>query len=137
MKGEFFVDTAQAGDEMVFEGSDGAFGSIAAMDARWGELEVDRLVPQELLEGDGAFVVEALELGAKAGSAEALVEGLEASEDGRGMAARDGFSKDAIAVVVVDDNQVVIAIARWCNKASGLVGVDLAGRFQDGGEAVV
>jgi hypothetical protein len=63
--------------------------------------------------------------------------GLEASEDGRGMVAWDWHSKDAIAVVVIDDNHIVIAIARRRNKASGLVGVDLSGRFQDGGEAGV
>ena len=48
---------------MVFERSDGTFGSIAMVDA-WGcKLEVNIVLLQELLGGVGTFIVESLELG--------------------------------------------------------------------------
>ena len=64
------VGAAEAGDEMVLESANGALGGVAAMDA-WGhELESDGLVAHVLLEEDGGFVVEAIELGAKTSSDE-------------------------------------------------------------------
>jgi hypothetical protein len=73
MKREVFVDTAEAGDEVVLEGADGTLGGVAAVDARRGKLEVDVLGTEELLEGLGAFVVKALEEGLEAGGTEAGV----------------------------------------------------------------
>jgi hypothetical protein len=137
MEGEVLINAAQAGDEVIFERTDGAFSSIASVHARRGELEVDLFVTQELFEGGGTFVVEALELGAKAGGAEALVEGFVASKDGGGSAAGDGLRQDAIAVVVVEDNHIIIAVARRSNESTRLVGVDLTGGFQEGSEARV
>jgi hypothetical protein len=64
------VGAAEAGDEMVLESANGALGGVAAMDA-WGhELESNGLVAHVLLEEDGGFVVEAIELGAKTSSDE-------------------------------------------------------------------
>jgi hypothetical protein len=63
------------------------------------------------------------------------VKSLVASKDGGSGAAWDRFSKDAVAVVVVEDNKVVVAIARRSNIAASLVSVDLAGGFHEGSEA--
>lgn len=137
MEGEVLINAAQAGDEVIFERPDGAFSSIASVHARRGELEVDLFVAKELLEGGGTFVVEALELGAKTGGAESMVEGLVASKDGRGGAIGDGLSQNAVAVVVIEDNHIVIAVARRSNESTGLVRVDLAGGLHEGSKASV
>ena len=57
MKGKVFVNAAEASDEMVLEGSDGAFSRVASMDIGWDELVVDVFVDEELFEKRGAFVV--------------------------------------------------------------------------------
>ena len=62
---------------------------------------------------------------------------LVAGEDGRSAAILDGFSKDAVAVEVVDDEQVVIASAGGSDEATRLVGVNLTGGFHEGSEAVM
>jgi hypothetical protein len=49
----------------------------------------------------------------------------------------DGLGQDAVAVIIVDNNQIVIFIAGWKDKAAGLVGVDLAGRFHDSSVAIM
>ena len=49
-----------ASDEMIFEGLDGAFGGVSAVNVRRGELKIDFLVGHERLEGRGGFIVEAL-----------------------------------------------------------------------------
>ena len=60
------VGAAEACDEVVFEGSDGPFGGVPAMDVWRGKLEIEVLGVHELLEGDEGFVVEALEAGTEA-----------------------------------------------------------------------
>jgi hypothetical protein len=62
MKGEVFVNAAEASNEMIFEGPNGAFRGIATMHARRSKLEVNILIAEELFEGKGAFIVQALEL---------------------------------------------------------------------------
>ena len=51
MKWKIGVRTAEAGDEVVLEGADDAFGRVAAMDVRWRQLVVNGLLRQVLLEG--------------------------------------------------------------------------------------
>ena len=77
VQGEGFVDTAEASDEMILEGADGAFSGVATMDARRSKLEVDVFAAEEVLERFRALVVQALELGAVTGSAEAGMENFE------------------------------------------------------------
>ena len=60
MERKFFVDAAQAGDEVVLKGADRSLGGVASMHVWWDELVVDVLVGEELFENTGAFVVEAL-----------------------------------------------------------------------------
>jgi hypothetical protein len=57
---KIFVNATQAGDEVIFERSNGTFGSVATMNARWGKLEVNFFLAHELFEWFSAFVVEAL-----------------------------------------------------------------------------
>jgi hypothetical protein len=45
---------------VILEGADGAFGGIAAVDARRGELEVNFFFSEELFQGVGALIVESL-----------------------------------------------------------------------------
>jgi hypothetical protein len=91
MEGEVFIHTTETGDKMIFEGTNSTFGSITAVDTRGCKLEVDALGPQELFEGNRAFIIKTLELGAKAGSAEAGMEDFIAGEDGGTGACFDGF----------------------------------------------
>ena len=62
MKGKLFVNTAQSGDEVIFERADGTFGSVATVKARRYELIIDFLFLEERLECCRAFVVEAMQL---------------------------------------------------------------------------
>jgi hypothetical protein len=54
---------AQASDEVILEGADGAFGRIGVVNTRRDELEVNVLIAEELLDSSRALVVETLELG--------------------------------------------------------------------------
>jgi hypothetical protein len=55
------VGAAEASNEMVFEGADGAFSGITTMNMGRCELEIDGVVGHEALESGRCFVVEALE----------------------------------------------------------------------------
>jgi hypothetical protein len=63
MHGEIGVGTAETGNEMVFEGSDGPFCCIATVDARGNKLEVNGFFVEFLLQSVGAFIVKFVELG--------------------------------------------------------------------------
>jgi len=102
VEGKMFVDTAKAGDEMVFERPDGAFGGIATMDARRGKLKVDVLVAEELFERLGALVVQALEAWVESGVKEGSMEARVPRQDAGAGTILDGLRDDRIAVKVVE-----------------------------------
>ena len=65
MERKSFIGTAEATNEVVFEGVDGTFGGIAVVDVRGDKLKINLLLMHELLENVGLFIVEALEVGAE------------------------------------------------------------------------
>jgi hypothetical protein len=69
MNWEVFIHAAEAGNKMIFEGTDGPFCSIAAMDAWWYKLIIDIIVVHEFFEKSRAFVVKTLQAGLQAGFA--------------------------------------------------------------------
>ena len=48
MEWKIWVSAGQSGDEMIFEGSDGAFSNDSAMVARWCQLVSDCAFMQEV-----------------------------------------------------------------------------------------
>ena len=69
MEGEVFVGAAQAGDEMVLEGSNGTLSGIALVYVGQDQLEVDVFRSHVFLQGLGGLIVQSLELRAQAGCA--------------------------------------------------------------------
>jgi hypothetical protein len=63
---EIGVGAAESGDKVNFKSPDGSLGSIAAVDMRRGELEINLFAWHEVLEQGGGFVVKALELPSEA-----------------------------------------------------------------------
>jgi hypothetical protein len=63
------------------------------------------------------------------------MKGLVTEKNGGGGAAGDRFGKDAVAVVVIEDNKIIVAVAGRSNKTALLISVDLACGFREGGEA--
>lgn len=51
------ISAAENGDEMAFEGLNGTFGGVAAVDMGWSQLEIDIMVGEELAKVGGCFVV--------------------------------------------------------------------------------
>jgi hypothetical protein len=65
------------------------------------------------------------------------VEGLLGSKYGVGCAILHCFCQDAVAVVIVQYEKIVVAVAGWGDEATSLVGVNLAGWFEDGSVTVM
>jgi len=63
MKREVFVHAAEAGDEVVFERANGAFGSIALVYMGRDQLIINLFSSEVVLEGRRSFIVKTLELG--------------------------------------------------------------------------
>ena len=66
MEGKVWVGATEASNQVVLERANGPFSSVAAVDSRRCELEIDCFVGHEFFKDGGAFIVEAVELGAKA-----------------------------------------------------------------------
>jgi hypothetical protein len=103
VEGEVLVNAAEASNEVVFECADGAFGSVSAMYAGWGELKVNVFFLSELFQGLSTFIVKALEAGAEFRRVQFGMEVLISGKDGSTCAVLDGFGEDTVAVIVVDD----------------------------------
>jgi hypothetical protein len=72
------------------------------------------------------FVVKAMELGAEAATLEKAKDGFVGCFDGRFLAIGYGFCMDGIAVVVIQDEDVVVATGGGDDKATGLIRANLA-----------
>ena len=70
MQREVFVHAAKSSNEMIFESSNGALSSTAAMNSRRNKLEVDFFFVHEGFEHGGAFIVEALQFRTEASGAQ-------------------------------------------------------------------
>jgi len=56
-------------------------------------------------------------------------------QDGFRAMGFEGDSQDAIAVIIVNDEDIVVSSTGWCHKLAGEVHVGLAGGFHHGGIA--
>jgi hypothetical protein len=115
---EFGVGAAQASNEVIFEGVNGAFRCVGMVITWRDELEIDVLVTKELFEGSRALVVKALDLGAEASVDESIVDGLVCCEDGGTGLAGHGLSMDGVVVVVIQDEELSVAGAGWEDEAA-------------------
>jgi len=127
VEGEVGVSGTEAGDEMIFERADGAFGGIAAVEVRGDQLVVDLVFLEELLEGGGSLIVESLELGAEAAGGEESVDAFVSRSMFGACAVFHGLGEDGVAVVVVYDEEVGVSGVGGTEEAAGLIGMELAG----------
>jgi hypothetical protein len=104
VNGEVFIDATEACNEVILKGADGTFGSIAAVDSWWDQLEVDVLVVHVCLEGVRAFIVEALELWFQAGFAKACMQGLVGLEETFCGSIFKWLPKNAVAIIVIKNH---------------------------------
>ena len=72
----------------------------------------DVVLVEPLLELLGALVVQAVELGLAAPFGECAVDVRDGVGDGLSSSIFDGLQEDVVAIVIVGDNQVVVACAR-------------------------
>jgi hypothetical protein len=85
MHGEVFIHTAKPSDKVIFEGPNGAFSGIAAMNAGRNELEVHSVGMHEVFEESRTFVVKALQAWFQASGAEPFVQISIGRDDGGGL----------------------------------------------------
>ena len=95
---------------MVLPTLDGSFGCVAAV-AVWGyALEIDVVFFECFFEIVGTFVIEDVESGSVAVGLEFGVQGCPGFGEFAGLASFEWLGKDGIAVVVVENHYVVIAV---------------------------
>jgi hypothetical protein len=91
VQGKFFVNATEAGNEVVFERSDGAFSGIAMVGSRGYKMGINFFGFHEVLEGVKTFVVKLLELWFQSRLAQFGMGGLVGTKDRLGTAGLHGF----------------------------------------------
>jgi hypothetical protein len=96
-------------------------------------LEVDALLRHEPFERRGGFVVQFLQAGFEAAVDEMLVQLGVGSKVFLLSAVFHSFDQNGVAVEIVQDKEILVALARLVWETTCLVGEDLAGWVDDGG----
>jgi hypothetical protein len=120
------VGAAKAGDEMVFKSLDGAFGPVATMETGRSQLVVDVFAGHVVLEKLRGFVAKAMELGTEATALEKAKNCSVGGFDGGLFAVGYWLGVNGVAVIIVEDKDVVVATGGRHDEAAGLVGAYLA-----------
>ena len=114
------------------EHADGTFSSIVAMHMGHDQLEIHILCHQKILEGLGGFIVQPLKFGSETGLTKAGVRSLVHLQNRVSTAIRERDSKDTIAVIVIDNENVIVARAGWRHKFASEIHVGLTSGFHHG-----
>lgn len=138
MEWEVRIGAAENGDEMALEGLDDRFSGVAVVDMGWRKLEVNIMVSEEFAEVGGGFVVKLLEARLEATGDKYIIHNLVGGADSLPGSVLHGFSDDGVAVMVVDDEEVVVVATGGRDKELAReVTVDLTGDRLAGGIDVV
>ena len=137
MKGEIGICGAEAGNEVILEGTNGAFGGIAAVHMGRNQLEVDVFSAHELFENVRGFVVKTLQDWTAASSNEDRKRLLVCIKDGSCALCFHGFCVDKVGVIVVEYKELRVTLAAWDGETAGLVGEDFASCLNAGSIAEV
>ena len=115
------VTATEAGNEVVLEGLNGAFCGIPAVDVGRSELVGNIFILKESFERAGAFIVKGLQPRAAAGADENVVEFGVGSYDDFGLATGNGFNSNEVAIVVIEEQDVVVALAGRKGEAASRI----------------
>jgi len=124
---------------MILESLDGTFSGVATMHVSRGELVGNVLFFEVGLQDVRAFIVQSLDVGPGAPFYKKVVHFDICSENGGSLAVLDGFGGNEVAVVIVEDQQVVVALAGRQGKFSSEIAVAFSGGgpVNDSGKKVV
>jgi hypothetical protein len=115
------VCAAEASNEMILESLDCTFGPVATMKAGRSQLVVDVFVGHEVFEELRGFIVKAMQFGTEATALEEAKNCFVGDLDGGLLAIWNWLSMDGIAVLVLKDEDILVATGGGHNKATGLV----------------
>ena len=113
MQWEKWIDAAKCCNKMVLECAYGAFSSIPTVRVGWCLLEIHLLWPHEFFASFGAFVVESLDLWFMAKAHQFGVQCFACCDDAGCCPARHWLGKNGIAVIVVEDCEIFVAVPGW------------------------
>ena len=102
---------AESSDEVVLECADGTFGIVASVDSWRDKLECSVGVMEVVFEGLTALIVHDVELWFATVADKAIIEELVGFEYGGSFSIGNGCDIDGIAVVMVEQEDVVVASA--------------------------
>lgn len=137
MKGKEGISAAEPSNKVVFKRADGTFCSIATMDARGGQLEVDVSIMEVGFQDGGGFIVKTLEARFEASGNKGGMGRFVGVKDGDSRFRFHWFSMNVIGIVIIEDQELGVALTGGKDEASGLVGEDLSSGLHDGGETMV
>ena len=110
MEWKVWVHTAESCHKVILPSANGFFGGIGAVEVWWDQLVVHALGVHEFFEAGRALVVKLLEDGFEAPIGEQGVELGVGSDKLMFATGLEGLGEDVVAVIVVDDHDVFVAL---------------------------
>ena len=111
MDGKIRVNAGQAGKEVTFPSVDSFFGGVSAMDVRRCKLVGERVGLHVAFEDLGEFVAQGLQDWFESEIGKVLVEFCKGLGEIAFATGLDGFCKNCVLIVVVENHDVLGAVA--------------------------
>ena len=112
---------------MVFEGTNGTFGRIAAMDGGGHKLEGNAVLVKIRFEAlGGCFIVHEVQLRLESSGFEVVMQRLEFRLQFTASSCFKRSDQDGIAIVIVEDHQVLVPLERHGGEPARLIRVRMS-----------
>ena len=121
MQWKIRVTAGDASNQVVLEGLDGALIRVCSMQVGGYKLKCDSLAVHKILEASWTFIVKHLELGSKAPIGELGMEDGVGSDELCFTSRFYRIGDDSVAVIVVEDHEVIAAATGGDGEAASLV----------------
>ena len=109
---------------MILEGTNGPFGRITAMDVGWHKLEFNVVVGHICFEALGCFIVHEMHLRLEATCLQVVfMQRLELRLQFTTCSCFEWSHQDGIAIIIVEDHQVLVSLERYGGELACLVGI--------------
>ena len=122
---ELFIDSSEDSKKVIFEGANGALGSVASMHV--GRNKLIRSSPfdfDDVFVRRAYFVVEDLKVNFMAAGAETSHDGVVSHNTVLVFFSLEGSEKDGVGIAMIGSHDVLVATARLNWKAASIVGVE-------------
>jgi hypothetical protein len=109
---------------VIFEGPDGSLGRVDPVVVGFDELEVGASLSDASFDGLGGFIIEDIKFGFEAVVGQDAIQVLVGAESFGIAAVFHGFNQNSVAVIIIEDQHILVALLGRDRKGAREIGID-------------